>query len=155
MNRLLEVRELKKYFPLTKGILRERVIGQVKAVDGVSFTIAKGETLGLVGESGCGKTTTGRCIMGLEEPTSGKIIFEDKDLGSSYGVEFKKLQGRVQIIFQDPYGSLDPRLTAEQIISEPLRVEKIDRSEAKEKVKEVMYFVGLDSEMIKDRKSVV
>jgi len=148
MNHLLEVRDLKKYFPLTKGILRERQIGLVKAVDGVSFAIKKGETLGLVGESGCGKTTTGRCIMGLEEPTSGKIIFEGKDLGSSFGMEFKKLQGRMQIIFQDPYGSLDPRLTAEQIIAEPLMVEKFNRSETREKVKEVMGLVGLDLEMI-------
>jgi oligopeptide transport system ATP-binding protein len=148
MNVLLEVKDLKKYFPLTKGILRERQIGLIKAVDGVSFTIRKGETLGFVGESGCGKTTTGRCIVGLEQPTSGKIFFEGKDISSSYGSELRKLQGKIQIIFQDPQGSLDPRMRAEEIIAEPLMVEKIRRSEARERVEEVMSLVGLDPEMM-------
>jgi oligopeptide/dipeptide ABC transporter ATP-binding protein len=145
---LLAVKDLKKYFPLTKGILRERQIGLIKAVDGVSFTIRKGETLGFVGESGCGKTTTGRCIVGLEQPTSGKIIFEGKDISSSYGLELRKLKGKIQIIFQDPQGSLDPRMRAEEIIAEPLMVEKISRSEARERVEEVMSLVGLDPEMM-------
>jgi len=148
MSVLLEVKDLKKYFPLIKGILRERQIGLIKAVDGVSFAIRKGETLGLVGESGCGKTTTGRCIVGLEEPTSGKITFAGKEISASDGLGLRELQGRVQIIFQDPFGSLDPRLTAEEIIAEPLMVEKFNRCEAREKVKEVMGLVGLDSEMI-------
>ncbi len=148
MSVLLEVRDLKKYFPLTKGILRQQKIGLVKAVDGVEFTIKKGETLGLVGESGCGKTTTGRCIVGLEEPTSGNILFEGRDISSSPERAYRKLQGKMQVIFQDPFSSLDPRLRAEEIIAEPLMVERIDRREARDKVKEVMELVGLDIGMI-------
>jgi oligopeptide transport system ATP-binding protein len=148
MTVLLAVEDLKKYFPLTKGILRERQIGLIKAVDGLSFTIQKGETLGFVGESGCGKTTTGRCIVGLEQPTSGKVVFEGKDVGSSCGFEFRELQGRMQIIFQDPQGSLDPRMRTGEIIAEPLMVDKIGRAEARERVEEVMSLVGLDPEMM-------
>ncbi len=148
MSVLLEVKDLKKHFPLTKGIFKERQIGVVKAVDGVSFTIKKGETLGFVGESGCGKTTTGRCIVGLEKPTAGNVIFESKDISCSDGLELKKLQGRIQVIFQDPFGSLDPRLRAEQIIAEPLMVERFNRSEVRDQVKEVMELVGLDVEMM-------
>jgi oligopeptide transport system ATP-binding protein len=148
MSVLLSVEDLKKYFPLTRGILWERQIGLIKAVDGLSFTIRKGETLGLVGESGCGKTTTGRCIVGLEQPTSGKIMFEGKDIDSPSGLDLRKLQGKIQIIFQDPQGSLDPRMRAEEIIAEPLMIEKISRSEARERVEEVMSLVGLDPEMM-------
>ncbi|GAF67668.1 unnamed protein product, partial [marine sediment metagenome] len=116
MSVLLEVKDLKKHFPLTKGILRTKQIGLVKAVDGVSFSMGTKETLGLVGESGCGKTTTGRCIVGLENPTAGRITFEGKEMSSFNGVSLRKLKAKTQVIFQDPFGSLDPRLRIADII---------------------------------------
>jgi oligopeptide transport system ATP-binding protein len=145
---LLEIKGLKKHFPLKKGIIRERQIGLVKAVDGVSFKIRKGETLGLVGESGCGKTTTGRCILGLEKPTSGRIILEGEDISHADGVNPRDLKGKIQVIFQDPYGSLDPRMKAGEIIAEPLKVDKFDPAEARDRAKEVLSLVGLDPEMV-------
>ena len=128
-NRLLEVKDLKKHFPIYGGLLR-REVGQVKAVDGVNFYIKKGETLGLVGESGCGKSTTGRTIMRLIEPTSGEVIFNDPQLGK---VDVAKLPAKqlhqirpnMQIIFQDPFSSLDPRMTVGRIIAEPLVINKV------------------------------
>ncbi|HJT63009.1 MAG TPA: ATP-binding cassette domain-containing protein, partial [Burkholderiales bacterium] len=116
---LLQVENLVKHFPVGGGMF-SKPAGQVRAIDGVSFTLQRGETLGLVGESGCGKTTTGRCILQLERPTSGRILFEGVDLASLSEAELRKVRRRVQVIFQDPYSSLNPRMTIGQIIAEPL-----------------------------------
>ncbi len=118
---LLEVRDLVKHFPVGGGLLgRRRAL--IRAVDGVSFGIRRGETLGLVGESGCGKTTTGRCILQLERPTSGQVLFEGRDLTRLEGAELRRQRRRIQVIFQDPYSSLNPRMTVGQILAEPLAV---------------------------------
>ena len=117
---LLEVRDLTKHFPVHKGIL-SRSVGWVRAVDGVSFTLEEGETLGLVGESGCGKTTVGRCLLRLIEPTAGEVRFEGQDLLGMDREALRRVRARLQIIFQDPYSSLNPRMTVEEIIAEPLR----------------------------------
>jgi oligopeptide/dipeptide ABC transporter ATP-binding protein len=143
---LLEVNDLKKYFPLRKGIL-SRAIAWVRAVDGVSFTLNEGETLGLVGESGCGKTTVGRCLLRLIEPTEGKIEFEGKDLLEMDREVLRKVRARLQIIFQDPYSSLDPRMTAEAIIAEPLRNHaQASRREIRDRVSFLVEKVGLHPE---------
>ncbi|MGH7406942.1 MAG: ATP-binding cassette domain-containing protein, partial [Candidatus Methylomirabilales bacterium] len=113
---ILEVRNLKKYFPVTSGVLTQRVVGVIKAVDDVSFSVREGETVGLVGESGCGKTTTARCILQLERPTSGEVHFEGKDLARMDEGELRAVRRRMQVIFQDPYGSLNPRMTVGQIV---------------------------------------
>ena len=149
---LLEVKELKKHFPITKGFFSSRVVGNVKAVDGVSFFIRKGETLGLVGESGCGKTTTGRTIMRAYEPTGGEIWFQDRELGRVNVPELerdevKKLHRNMQMIFQDPYSSLNPRMTLLQIVGEPLLVNKVARGgELQDRVAELLEVVGLRPE---------
>src|SRR5215216_6124116 len=129
MSTLLEVRDLKKYFPIQRGLLR-RVVGQVKAVDGVSFQIHEGETLGLVGESGCGKTTTGRLVLRAIEPTSGDVWFKDRTMGrinipQIESRQLKRLRQNIQLIFQDPYSSLNPRWTLLQIVGEPFVVNNI------------------------------
>jgi oligopeptide transport system ATP-binding protein len=121
---LLEVRDLVKHFPVGGGLFGGKP-GLVRAVDGVSFTIRRGETLGLVGESGCGKTTTGRCILQLERPTSGRIVFEGRDLTTLDERELRSVRRRLQVIFQDPYSSLNPRMTVAQIIAEPIAVHGI------------------------------
>lgn len=126
MDPLVQVRGLKKYFPITQGILIQREIGAVKAVDDVSFDIYHGETLGLVGESGCGKTTTGRTLIQLYKPTDGQVLFEGEDLSGMHGKDLRSLRKRMQMIFQDPYASLNPRWTISRIIGEPLRVHRID-----------------------------
>src|ERR1700756_4758409 len=125
---LLEVRGLRKHFPVTEGILAQRAIGEVKAVDGIDFTLRRGETLGLVGESGGGKTTTGRCILLLERPTAGEIIYDGVDLANLAPKEMRALRRRIQVIFQDPYSSLNPRLKVGAIIAEPMRVHGIERN---------------------------
>src|SRR3989441_321275 len=141
---LVEVKNLKKYFPIKKGIFA-KLVGHVKAVDDVSFTIRRGETLGLVGESGCGKTTTGRCILQLERPTSGQIVFEGSDLTTLSEKELRPVRRKMQVIFQDPYSSLNPRMTVGQIIAEPLAVNGIvtDRAKRAERVRELLSHVGL------------
>src|SRR5437867_690104 len=142
---IVEVRGLKKYFPVFSGLFTQRVVGWVKAVDDVSFSIRRGETLGLVGESGCGKTTTGRCILQLERPTRGKIVFEGRDLTTLGEDELRPVRRKMQVIFQDPYSSLNPRMTVGQIIAEPLAVHGIvpDPAQRAARVRELLGHVGL------------
>ncbi len=148
---LLEVKDLKKHFPIVGGLMR-RTVGYVKAVDGVSFYIKKGETLGLVGESGCGKTTTGRTALRLIEPTAGEVIFDDPDLGKVHiealdGRQMKVVRPKMQIIFQDPFSSLDPRMTLERIVAEPLVINNVLRGQAlRNRVGELLELVGLRHE---------
>jgi oligopeptide transport system ATP-binding protein len=148
-NVLIEVKHLKMYFPVTSGILVQRAVGYIKAVDDVSFFVRRGETLGLVGESGCGKTTTGRCILQLYRPTAGTVLFDGKDLCSVQGRELRGIRRQMQVIFQDPYSSLDPRMTAGNIIGEPLIVHGLsrDRREYRERVAELLSLVGLNTYM--------
>ncbi len=148
MNRdeiLLDVKNLKKYFPVTTGIVIQRHIGDVKAVDGISFYVKRGETLGLVGESGCGKTTTGRVILQLEPPTAGDVFFERENLCKIRGEKLRKMRRKMQIIFQDPYASLNPRLTVGNIVGEPLIVHNIAKGKKlKAKVRDLLKIVGLN-----------
>ena len=148
-NVLIDVKSLKMYFPVLSGILFQRKIAEIKAVDDVDFFIRRGETLGLVGESGCGKTTTGRCILQLYRPTSGEVMFEGKNLCTMKGREMRDLRRQMQIIFQDPYGSLNPRMTAGNIIGEPLIVHGLVRRgrEYRERVTELLTVVGLNPAM--------
>jgi oligopeptide transport system ATP-binding protein len=142
---LVEVRDLKVWFPITEGIVFERHIGDVRAVDGVSFTLARGETLGLVGESGCGKSTTGRAMIRLLEPTAGSITFDGIDIATLDKGELRRTRRRMQMIFQDPYSSLNPRMTAGGIIGEPLDIHGIgSRQERQSRVRELLSTVGLN-----------
>ncbi len=142
---LLNVEGLKVYFPIRAGIIIERHIGDIRAVDGVSFTLAKGETLGLVGESGCGKTTTGRAILRLNDLTAGRILFDGVDVAGLEGRALKGIRRRMQMIFQDPYSSLDPRQTAAGTISEPLEIHEIGTpGSRRERVRELLSTVGLN-----------
>src|SRR5215813_3604165 len=143
---LVEVENLKKYFPTGGGLFG--VGGEaLKAVDGVSFTIRRGETFGLVGESGCGKSTTGRCILRLIEPTSGEVTFDGKDLLELGWKDMRVLRREMQIIFQDPYSSLNPRMTVGQIIEEPLVIHGVaNRRRRRERVLELLKLVGLETE---------
>ncbi|MFA5810622.1 MAG: oligopeptide/dipeptide ABC transporter ATP-binding protein [Thermoleophilia bacterium] len=146
-NILVEVKNLKMYFPITAGVTGKKV-ADVKAVDGVSFDIAKGETLGLVGESGCGKTTTGRCILRLYQSTGGSVFFDGKDLSKMKSGELRHMRRNMQLIFQDPYASLDPRMTAGDIVGEPMLVHKLFRGkEYKERVAVLLKTVGLEPRM--------
>lgn len=143
---ILEVKNLKKHFPIKKGIISYKQVGTVKAVDDVSFTLEKGETLGLVGESGCGKSTTGRCILRLLEPTAGQIIFNGQDITKLDKSKMRLLRKDIQIIFQDPYASLNPRLTVGDMIAEPMRNFKIGTKKTQEKrVRELLEIVGLSA----------
>ena len=146
---LVEVRNLKMYFPVTQGILFQRVIGQVKAVDDVTFSIRQGETMGLVGESGCGKTTTGRCILQLTRPTSGQILFDGEDITRLDQSGLREVRRKIQVIFQDPYSSLNPRMTIGQIIGEGPAVHQItkSRSETADRVKELLALAGLPTNL--------
>jgi len=140
---LLEVRDLVKHFPIRKGFW-SRTVGAVKAVDGVSFAIASGEVLGLVGESGCGKTTTGRCILRLLEPTSGDVVFEGRDITTIDRRGLRRLRREMQIIFQDPFSSLNPRLTVGSMLAEALRIHRIAEGKAaRERIDELLEVVGL------------
>ncbi len=142
---LLEVRNLKKYFPIKGGFLR-RTVAEVRAVDDVSFTVKRGETLGLVGESGCGKTTTGRTILRLERATAGEVLFEGQDVMRASGRTLKALRRDMQIIFQDPYASLDPRITIGESVAEGLVIHGIGTpAERRERVREVLAKVGLSA----------
>ncbi|MCL5045367.1 MAG: ATP-binding cassette domain-containing protein [Actinobacteria bacterium] len=145
---LLEVRNLKKHFPIRKGFIFARKLGSVQAVDGVSFSIKKGETLGLVGESGCGKTTVGRTILRLYSPTAGQALFEGQNLFALGEAELLAYRKKMQMIFQDPYASLNPRMTVHDIISEPLIVHEPGMAAAarKERVHELLDLVGLNPE---------
>lgn len=142
---LLEVNGLKKYFPITGGLFGRKQ-GEVKAVDDVSFYVRKGETLGIVGESGCGKSTTGRLLMRLIEASEGKIVFEDQEITSMSKSELRKTRRDIQMVFQDPYASLNPRHSIEQILEEPLIVHGIgSKEERKKQVREMLEVVGLSS----------
>jgi oligopeptide transport system ATP-binding protein len=142
---LLKVEGLKMYFPITQGIVVQRHIGDIKAVDGLNFFIRRGETLGLVGESGCGKSTTGRAILQLYRPTAGNVFFEGQDLTKMKGEKLRQMRRKMQMIFQDPYASLNPRMTVGNIIGEPLEVHNILRGKAlKDRVQELLQVVGLN-----------
>ena len=146
---LLEVKNLKMHFPVTSGMLFQRTVAHVKAVDDVSFSVRRGETLGLVGESGCGKTTTGRCILQLYKPTSGEVVFEGQDLTRLNTKQMRAMRREMQVIFQDPYSSLNPRMTAGNIIGEPLIVHGLvnGKAEYRERVAELLMNVGLNPYM--------
>jgi oligopeptide/dipeptide ABC transporter ATP-binding protein len=146
---LVDVRDLKMYFPVTRGIVFQRVVGNVRAVDGISFSIERGQTMGLVGESGSGKTTIGRTIVRLYKPTAGQILFDNKDLATLGGEELRHIRQRVQMIFQDPYASLNPRYTIGSLIAEPMHIFKVASSrEIRERTEELLRVVGLRSEYI-------
>ncbi|MEJ2727873.1 MAG: dipeptide ABC transporter ATP-binding protein [Deltaproteobacteria bacterium] len=146
---LLEVKNLKKYFPVKGGILA-RAMGQVRAVDDISFALERGKTLGLVGESGCGKTTVGRSVLRLIEPTAGQISFQGQNLLELEREELRKIRASLQIIFQDPFSSLDPRMNIGQIIAEPIRNHlKISRAEIRDRVAYLMKRVGLHPEQMR------
>ena len=142
---LLEVEDLAVWFPITEGVVLERHTGDVRAVDGVSFAVRRGETLGLVGESGCGKSTTGRAIVRLYKPTRGAIRIDGTDLAGLEGAELRNMRRRMQMVFQDPYASLDPRMNVASIVAEPLEIHGVGTgSERRERVNELLTTVGLD-----------
>jgi oligopeptide/dipeptide ABC transporter ATP-binding protein len=143
---LLEVKGLRMHFPIIEGMFSRRQVGEVRAVDGIDFTIRRGETLGLVGESGCGKTTTGRCILRLEQPTAGEILYDGVDVAKLERKALLALRRRIQVIFQDPYSSLNPRMKVGDIIAEPMRVHGIERDPTNRaaRVRELLAVCGLN-----------
>ena len=147
---LISVRGLRKYFPVLEGLLIKRVVAEVKAVDEVSFEIRRGETLGLVGESGCGKTTIGRCLLRLEKPTAGSILYRGEDLAAMTDDGLKALRQKIQVIFQDPFSSLNPRMKVGQILSEPMRVHGLfaTAAERRDRVDELLRVCGLNPKFI-------
>ncbi|MDQ3443447.1 MAG: dipeptide ABC transporter ATP-binding protein [Chloroflexota bacterium] len=141
----MDVKNLKMHFPLTQGIIFQRKVGAVQAVDGVSFSVKRGETLGLVGESGCGKSTTGRAILQLYKPTDGNVIFNGSDLTTLDSTQMRKMRRHLQMIFQDPYASLNPRMTVGNIVSEPMQIHKlVAKNERTQRVQELLQTVGLN-----------
>ena len=147
---LANVSQLKKYFPIKEGIIFDRMIGNVRAVDDVSFEIYRGETLGLVGESGSGKTTVGRSLLRIIEPTSGRIEFDGRDIVGMNRKEFREIQHRMQMIFQDPYASLNPRIRVGDIVAEPLEIQgTLSKREIKDRVVELLELVGLETSYLK------
>lgn len=148
IGNLVEIKNLRMYFPVLSGLL-QRKTGEIRAVDGVSLGIKKGETFGLVGESGSGKTTLGRCILQMYRPTSGEVYFDGEELTRLKGERLRRLRRRMQIIFQDPYASLDPRMKCRDIVGEPLRVHKVARGkEYERRVAEALELVELDASMM-------
>jgi len=147
---LVEVQDLKKHFPVSRGIIFRSRVGLVRAVDGVSFSIQRGETLGMVGESGCGKTTVGRTMLGLYPATSGNVVIDGEDILHARGKDQLRIRRKAQIIFQDPYASLNPRWTVNSIVSEPMRVHKLFASdkERSERARELLRFVGLSPHLL-------
>ena len=144
---LVEVENLRVWFPIKSGVVLDRHIGDIKAVDDVSFSISRGETLGLVGESGCGKSTVGRTILRLYEPTAGRIVFDGKDITTLSQNEIRPLRRRMQMVFQDPYASLNPRHSVGRIVGEPLRVHGLSgRKESSRRVRELLEIVGLPAD---------
>src|SRR5246127_5538186 len=148
MTALIEVRDLVKHFPIKRGLIFQRQIGAVKAVDGVSFDVLRGETLGLVGETGCGKSTTARLLCRLMDPTSGSIVFDGREVGAQKGEDLKALHRDMQMVFQDPYSSLNPRKTVGSIIADPFVIHGLHKGdgERKRRVQELMDRVGLNPE---------
>ena len=146
---LLVVKDLKMHFPVTSGVILQRKVGAIKAVDGVSFSIRPGQTLGLVGESGSGKTTVGRCIIQLNKATSGEVWLDDIDLCKANGKQLRAMRRRMQMVFQDPYSSLNPRMNIGAIVGEPMMVHNIvsGKRELREQVSELLHVVGLNSSM--------
>ena len=146
---LLEVNNLKMYFPVTSGIIFQKKVADIKAVDDISFYVRRGETLGLVGESGCGKTTTGRCILQLYKPTEGQVIFEGQELTELSARQMRAMRREMQVIFQDPYSSLNPRMTAGNIVGEPLTVHGLvaGKGEYRDRVADLFQNVGLNPYM--------
>ncbi|HET8911290.1 MAG TPA: dipeptide ABC transporter ATP-binding protein [Ktedonobacteraceae bacterium] len=146
---LVDVRDLVMHFPITQGIVFQRTIGQVRAVDGISFSIQKGQTLGLVGESGSGKTTIGRTIIRLYKPTSGEILFKNQDMAKMHGEPLRQVRQQVQMVFQDPYASLNPRYTIGSLVSEPMFIYKTGSAkEIRERTVDLLKVVGLRPEFI-------
>ncbi len=145
---VLDIQDLKMYFPVTRGLLRKKV-ADVKAVDGVSFKMQRDKTMGLVGESGCGKTTIGRCVLGLYKPTEGKILFEGEDIATFPEKKLREVRAKMALIFQDPYSSLDPRQSAGSIVGEPLKIHQmvLTKGEYRDRVEELFKIVGLDPSM--------
>ncbi len=148
-SKLLEVKNLTMHFPVHKGVIFQKKIGDIKAVDGIDFYINRGETLGLVGESGCGKTTTGRTLLQLDKPTAGQIFFEGEEITHFTEKELQPLRRKMQMIFQDPFGCLNPRMTAGEIIGEPLVIHKVigSKAEYRDRIAELLKIVGLSPVM--------
>ena len=146
---LLEVRDLKVHFPVTSGLILQRRVGEVKAVDGIRLTVNEGETLGLVGESGSGKTTAGRAIVRLQEATEGQVLLEGEDITGAKGADLRRVRRKMGMVFQDPYGSLNPRMSAGSIVGEPLVIHNMYRSrqEYQERIAELFQIVGLNPTM--------
>ncbi len=146
---LAQVRGLVKHFPITRGTIRKRVVGQIRAVDGVSFDLYRGETLGLVGETGSGKTTVGRTMLRLYEPTAGEVIFDGVDLMTMKGKDLDRMRRRISMIFQDPFASLNPRMTIGSIVGEPLIVHKVgNKKERQARVQQLLELVGLNPQFV-------
>ncbi|MFF4936203.1 ABC transporter ATP-binding protein [Micromonospora sp. NPDC000729] len=147
---IIEVRDLVKHYPVTRGVVFKKTIGQVKAVDGVSFDLKAGETLGVVGESGCGKSTLARVLMNLEKPTSGSVLYKGQDISKLSGGALRRLRRQIQLVMQDPYTSLNPRMTVGDLIGEPFEIhpEVAPRGSRRGKVKELLDLVGLNPEHI-------